>query len=267
MEWTGARYADKPTVEVTTWVDAPPARVWPLVSDVTAMPALSDELQAVEWLDGAREPAVGARFLGRNQHDCSASGKPPRRSWNASGPRVFAWAVQRSGEPHGDLAVPARAERTAAPSCRQWVQMGPGRSGLSIAIDRMPEKEAEDRVRPHAGVRDEHDRDARRDQATRGGLMRTATTVEARVRRRARRLRRRSREAGSRRVLRRRGVGLGCAVRLGFLRRPHVDGCCSARGSSRSAPAPRSPSRRRRSRCRTCPTAGSCWGSARPARR
>jgi hypothetical protein len=24
---------------------------------------------------------------------------------------------------------------------RQWVQMGPGRSGLSVAIDRMPEKE------------------------------------------------------------------------------------------------------------------------------
>ena len=24
MEWTGARYADKPTVEVRTWIDAPP---------------------------------------------------------------------------------------------------------------------------------------------------------------------------------------------------------------------------------------------------
>lgn len=24
---------------------------------------------------------------------------------------------------------------------RQWVQMGPGRSGLSLAIDRMPDKE------------------------------------------------------------------------------------------------------------------------------
>ena len=34
MEWTGACYADKPTVEVRTWIGASPARVWELVSDV-----------------------------------------------------------------------------------------------------------------------------------------------------------------------------------------------------------------------------------------
>ena len=28
MEWTGAHYADKPTVEVRTWIDAPRDRVW-----------------------------------------------------------------------------------------------------------------------------------------------------------------------------------------------------------------------------------------------
>jgi len=38
MEWTGARYADMPTVEVRTWIGAPPARVWELVSDVVLMP-------------------------------------------------------------------------------------------------------------------------------------------------------------------------------------------------------------------------------------
>ena len=53
MEWTGARYADKPTVEVRTWIDAPPERVWQLVSDVTLMPDTSRELQSVEWLDAA----------------------------------------------------------------------------------------------------------------------------------------------------------------------------------------------------------------------
>ena len=47
MEWTGARYANKPTVEVRAWVGAPPDRVWELVSDVTLMPAMSDELQSV----------------------------------------------------------------------------------------------------------------------------------------------------------------------------------------------------------------------------
>lgn len=53
MEWTGARYADKPAVEVRIWIDAAPARVWELVSDIKLMPATSSELQSVEWLDGA----------------------------------------------------------------------------------------------------------------------------------------------------------------------------------------------------------------------
>jgi hypothetical protein len=29
MEWTGARYADTPTVEARIWIDAPAERVWP----------------------------------------------------------------------------------------------------------------------------------------------------------------------------------------------------------------------------------------------
>src|SRR5437764_14386338 len=38
MEWTGARYADKPTVQVETWVEASPAGVWELVADIEVMP-------------------------------------------------------------------------------------------------------------------------------------------------------------------------------------------------------------------------------------
>ena len=69
MEWTGARYADKPTVEVRIWVDAPPARVWELVSDIGLMPSMSSELQSVAWLDGANGPTAGARFTGRSKHE------------------------------------------------------------------------------------------------------------------------------------------------------------------------------------------------------
>ena len=50
MEWTGARYADRPTVEVPIEIDAPPERVWAIVSDIETMPGASAELQAVEWL-------------------------------------------------------------------------------------------------------------------------------------------------------------------------------------------------------------------------
>ena len=37
MEWTGARYADNPTVQVQTWIGALPGRVWELVSDIELM--------------------------------------------------------------------------------------------------------------------------------------------------------------------------------------------------------------------------------------
>lgn len=69
MEWTGARYADKPTVEVRRRVLASPERVWEFVSDIDLMPTLSAELQSVAWLDGATGPALGARFAGRSKHE------------------------------------------------------------------------------------------------------------------------------------------------------------------------------------------------------
>src|SRR5262245_41338704 len=69
VEWTGARYADVPTVEVSTWIDAPVERVWALVADIELMPALSDELQAVEWLPGFTTATVGAKFVGISSHE------------------------------------------------------------------------------------------------------------------------------------------------------------------------------------------------------
>ena len=53
MRWTSTRYVDTPCIEITTWVDAPPERVWSEISDIGAMPSMSTELQRVEWLDGA----------------------------------------------------------------------------------------------------------------------------------------------------------------------------------------------------------------------
>lgn len=52
--------------EVSLVVAAPPEAVWPLVADVTRMPELSPMITCVEWLDGATEAAVGARFKAVN---------------------------------------------------------------------------------------------------------------------------------------------------------------------------------------------------------
>ncbi len=48
-------------------IDAPPERVYQLVSDVTQMGEWSPETTKAEWIDGATGPAAGARFKGSNK--------------------------------------------------------------------------------------------------------------------------------------------------------------------------------------------------------
>lgn len=140
MEWTGARYGDKPTVEVPIMIAAPPERVWELVSDIELMPRTSPELQSVEWLDGRSGPALGARFAGRSKHEAFGEWSTISQVVEYEPPRVFAWAV---GDPDCPSAIWrfSLEPRPGGTLLRQWVQMGPGRSGLSYAIDRMPDKE------------------------------------------------------------------------------------------------------------------------------
>jgi uncharacterized protein YndB with AHSA1/START domain len=140
VEWTGARYADKPTVEVRTWIDATPERVWQLVSDVTLMPDMSQELQSAEWLDAAAEPAVGARFVGRSRHEALGEWATTSTVVECEPGHVFAWAVEDPAHPTALWRF--RLEiKDGGTELSQWMQMGPARSGLSVAIDRMPEKE------------------------------------------------------------------------------------------------------------------------------
>jgi uncharacterized protein YndB with AHSA1/START domain len=49
---------------VTVHMDAPPDRIWDLVSDVTRIGSYSPETFDAEWLDGATGPEVGGRFRG-----------------------------------------------------------------------------------------------------------------------------------------------------------------------------------------------------------
>jgi uncharacterized protein YndB with AHSA1/START domain len=140
VEWTGARYADTPTVEASTWIDAEPARVWSLVSDIQLMPTFSNELQSVEWAQGCDGPRVGARFVGHNQHDAFGQWSTTSHIVSFDRQREFAWAV---GEPDYPSATWRfrLTPRDGGTSLNFWMRMGPGRSGLSAAIDSMPDKE------------------------------------------------------------------------------------------------------------------------------
>jgi uncharacterized protein YndB with AHSA1/START domain len=140
VDWTGARYADQPTVEVLTWIDAPPLRVWELVSDIELMPRLSGELQSIAWLDGATGPAVGAKFVGRNKNDFVGEWQTISTVIECEPGRVFAWAVHDPANPMATWRFEIEP-KDGGSQLSQWVRMGPGRSWLSVAIERMPEME------------------------------------------------------------------------------------------------------------------------------
>ena len=140
MEWTGQVYADCPAVAVQTYIDAPPARVWPLVSDIFLMPGLSGELQEVAWLDGVAGPALGHRFSGRNANEYRGTWETVSTVIECDEPRRFAWAVGDPGQPMATWRFSLRPDG-AGTVLEQWARMGPARSGLSLAIDAMPDKE------------------------------------------------------------------------------------------------------------------------------
>ena len=135
------RYRDQPTVEVTRRVTCDVAAAWAAVTDIELPARCSAELQAVQWVDGFDHVDVGARFRGRNQHDAMGSWETEcvvtecdqgvRWTWNVTGGEavIATWGFEV--EPTSDGAL-----------IRQWARMGPGRSGLSYAIDARPELEA-----------------------------------------------------------------------------------------------------------------------------
>lgn len=134
------RYRDCPTVEVEERVAGDPAAIWALVTDIGLPARFSDELKAAEWIGEASGVGVGSRFRGRNQNDilgdwateCEVVEVEPGRRWT--------WDVHG---PDGVMATwgfevdPGRDAVTV----RQWARMGPGPSGLTPAIDSMPDKE------------------------------------------------------------------------------------------------------------------------------
>lgn len=135
------RYRDQPTVEVSERVSCTPAQAWALITDIALPSRVSEELETVEWLGGADHVEMGAKFRGTNQHsalgawstECEVVEVEPERRW--------VWAV------YGPQGVSATWGFEIDPGSsgvivRQWGRMGPGPSGLNVAITAMPEKEA-----------------------------------------------------------------------------------------------------------------------------
>jgi hypothetical protein len=136
----GPRYSDCPGTEAEILIDAPAAVVWELVTDINLPASFSNEFKGAEWLDGATTPAVGARFLGTNAHPALGTWQTTCTVIECEPARSFAYV---NGEVDAPMATWAFRLEPVGSQTRvtQSARMGPARSGLSIAIDAMPDKE------------------------------------------------------------------------------------------------------------------------------
>jgi uncharacterized protein YndB with AHSA1/START domain len=135
-------YADGPSTEVSIVIDAPPERVWALISDLQLPARFSSEFQGADLLGGARAPAVGARFVGRNHHPAIGSWETTSTITAFDPPRQFAYDVESDdGRPSASWRFLLEAVESGT-RLTQWMRMGPGRSGINPAIDAMPDKES-----------------------------------------------------------------------------------------------------------------------------
>lgn len=78
--------------------------------------------------------------MGRSKHKALGEWATTSHIVEFEPPRVFAWAVEDPEHPTAIWRF-SLEPRDGGTRLRQWMQMGPARSGLSFAIDRMPDKE------------------------------------------------------------------------------------------------------------------------------
>jgi uncharacterized protein YndB with AHSA1/START domain len=136
------RYADTPSTEVSIDIAAPPERVWMFVTDVDLPSRFSNEFQGAALLEGATALAVGTRFVGRNYHPVVGTWETMSTITACEPPKVLAYDVGGVGGPPSASWRFSLETTATGTRLTQWMRIGPGRSGVSRAIDAMPDKES-----------------------------------------------------------------------------------------------------------------------------
>ncbi|MFF4171292.1 SRPBCC family protein [Streptomyces sp. NPDC001744] len=147
------KYAEGPSAHGDIHIGASVPLVWGLVTDILLPARFSPELRRAAWLDGADGPRVGARFEGYNHHRLLGEWRTVSYVTELVERRVFAWAVTDAdglfGEPVPDPAGALATWRyELAPEdggtrLRQSARLGPGRSGVTLTVERWPDREEE----------------------------------------------------------------------------------------------------------------------------
>jgi len=137
------RYADGPETEVELAINASAERVWAILSDPSFPTEFSDELQEASWGEHVGDgPGVGSTILGRNHNEHMGEWTTTSYVTEWEPGRRLAWAVGDVEDSAGRwrFELEPAGEQTVV---RQHYFIGPGRSGLSMAIDKFPDREAD----------------------------------------------------------------------------------------------------------------------------
>ena len=132
--------ADGPGTTVEVDIKARPSEVWPYVTDISFGADYSEEFLGARWADGVDGPALGASFIGTNRHPAIGEWDVPCFVDRHVEGREFGWVTSDADNPGArwrfELASIAGATRL-----RYSVILGPGPSGITAAIEAMPDKE------------------------------------------------------------------------------------------------------------------------------
>jgi nitroreductase len=138
------RHADGPGTVVEVDIKAPPETVWRYMTDIGFGADYSAEFTGARWADGPdgnpQGPAVGAQFIGSNTHPAIGEWEVSCFVDRCAEPNEFGWVTSDPGNPGARWRFEA-ASIAGATRLRYSVILGPGPSGISAAIDAMPDKE------------------------------------------------------------------------------------------------------------------------------
>jgi uncharacterized membrane protein len=80
-------------------VDAPVDRVWSIVTDVEQMPGIHPNMLSAQWLDGASEADLGARFASKHVHEEFGVWHAISRIVDFRPSRSIAWTIEGTVAP------------------------------------------------------------------------------------------------------------------------------------------------------------------------
>lgn len=143
--------ADGPGTVVEVDIKAKAAAVWAMISDPAISAQFSEESLGAEWAEGFDGPALGAKFIGRNKHKAIGEWEVPCFVHRFVDGKEFGWVTSDPDNPGAQWCFEV-ASIAGSVRLRYSVTLGPGRSGISMAIENMPEREADilrGRIREH----------------------------------------------------------------------------------------------------------------------